>query len=230
MAWRLRKTGGKKRQKQVALGALALFVVIGAYRMLAPVDGQVTIAMLLLGATTILFLLRESTTPEQIRDIRRERRQLEPYVTHVTILITGVIVLLIMYLLTYGFMALAYVQRGSDLIPALFFELIQHIRLFEAFHPLLFAAAYVAAATLLSVAVLIVYPITPIRSTSLATTVSFLIAWAYVLSLAYLLLPLIHALTYYALLIDAGLIVVWAILFDHMYGKPLVSRRIYRRT
>lgn len=211
----------EKWRRCVAMVVAALFIVLWVYRLYTPTPGIQSITALLLGVTVTLLLFHEHTTPDLLRHIRDQRRQLRPYTALVTTLITGVMIILFTYLITYGLMVASHIFRRSTLLAQLFFEAVQHVRLFESVHPIVFAGFYIIAGTMMTIAVILIYPHLPIKNNWLATIVTFLASWVYTLSFAYLVLPIIHPLTAESLVIDAVIVVVWAVMFAYMYGKPI---------
>lgn len=216
------------RRRTAGIAGL-LFLLLGIYRVYRPVPGMYTIITLLLLVSTVLFLFRTHADDETLQRVRDARRQLDPYDTLVTTLLTGVMMLLFTYLVTYGLMMAAYTYRRSDLIAQFFFEAIQHVRLFEALQPLLFAVVYIVAGSIVATGVLLIYPSVPIRKTLTATIVTFLAAWMYTLALFSLVTPIIHPLTWESLVLDAALVVTWAYFFDRLYGRTLVPNPFRRR-
>jgi hypothetical protein len=220
---------GTNRWRRRIIAAGMVFLVLGVYRVFNPVPGMYTIITLVLLTTTLLFLLRTHTTSDAIQHLRDSRRRLEPYDTLSAVLTTGVMLLLFMYLVTYALVVAAYTVRRIDIIDRFLFESIQHLRLIESFHPVVFAALYVAATTIVAIGVFIIYPHIPIKRSLPATITAFLASWVYTLTLSILLLPFIHPLTLESLVLDAAIIVIWAYLFDKMYGKPLIPNPFLRR-
>ncbi len=217
------------RRHHVIRGSLLLLVLVVLYRIYRPVPGQLTAMLLLFVASTVLLLFRTHTTGDALQSIRANRRQLDSYTTLVTALVTGIIVILLTYLVTYAMLVAAYMFRQHDIFTTLFFEAVQHVRLFESVHPLVFASLYIIAAGIVTLGVLLIYPRIPITHTRAATATTFLLSWTYTLSLLYLIVPVIHPLTLESLLLDALLILIWGILFDAMYGKPLLPNPFRRR-
>lgn len=217
-------------QRWTAGIAGVLFLLLGLYRVRNPLPGMYTIIPLLLTVSTVLFLFRTHTDYATLQQIRDERRQLAPYDALVAALVTGVMILLFTYLVTYALMIAAYTFRRVDILSQLLFEAVQHVRLIESLHPIAFSIIYITAIGLVTVGVLLIYPHVPIRRTLAATVVTFLAAWTYTLALLSLITPAIHPLTLESLALDAVIIVVWAYLFDHMYGKPLIPNPFRRGT
>ncbi len=209
---------GRVRRFVAAAFVLVLSVLV-AYRINRPVPGMPIVLALLLGATVVLWILQNATTPRELRKIREERQRLDAYTAVVTMLVAGLMAFILTYLAAYLHMIIVYTQRQSGMFAQFLFELLQRIRLFELFHVVPLTALFVLTVIVLTAGVLVVYPAIPIRQQRLATTVTFLLSWIYGFSLLYLIEPIIHPLTPESLVIDAVLVTIWANLFYHLYQE-----------
>lgn len=209
---------GMRRNLMAACGLVLLALIV--YRTYRPVPGATTIMALLLGATLLLWILREISTPEELRDITARRPVLEGYRAEALGMITGLMVFVLTLLATYMAMALVAARQQSGIPAHILFELLQRIRLFELFDVIVFTGIFAVIVTAVIAGVLLIYPVIPIQNQRLAMTTSFLLSSTYTFSAVYLLVPIIHPLTVEMLIIDLVLVVIWANLFHQLYEEP----------
>ncbi len=215
----------RSEKRYAAVFGLGLTALIG-YRLMHPVPGLEMVLALLTAATAMIWILREHAMPLELHRVRDQRQQFDGRIAVITSLVTGLLLFLLVYLVAHLLMLAVYARQRSDILSMFLFELLQRLRLFESFHVIPFTGIFVIACTLMVAGVLLIYPWIPITHQWLAVTAAFLLSWAFLLSTVYLLIPVIHPLTGYSLLIDVVLVIIWATLFDHMYRKPLIPETL----